>query len=576
MISPIKESLAVHCNYHKSRRNKKDDMVLAKIRHLHEDGSCSTELRQINNPKRPIYTSKPNRKLDVKPEYAPIDNVIKHMTTESNMFNVAKKALKYEKDIWSARNMRDINNSPNIFWSSLNVSSIVLHHLRTKKGMNSNNILPGVGAMDFEWSVDDQSVSIGSYAYQDTSKIVINREHFAKTPLTSEAKFIEDYKKGFAKIIQPVLDEYYSRKDVKKSNQIVRKFVPEIVFSDNELTTMRDTVQQANLDKVDFLTAWGGIADITVAKGVAEKYAVPLHQIFSDNSIGDEFRNTFFKEGQTGSKKDANGNNKSVMIQHEWHELITTSQFQFVDMMGTYHRNRIHLPNAPSAALDWALVKELAFGKLLAECGVSEDDKPAWHKEMSINHLVAYALYAAMDTIGLILLEDKNFEISSTYFSGVGYSPYSEFVRNPMRLSTDMHFASLEDGLVICGVGSNMKTEIDTKIVPSRNITVTLNPSYNSGMSMSVLSDSEDEVYIVSSGADGDLTSSYPSNQILSNGSRGTTLTEYCGFNNMSNLKGNSIGYTLTSGPHNNHTVAQVLLKLPSSGELIKRLENKS
>ncbi len=568
----IVESLAVHATYHKSRINREQDMVLTKIRHLHDDGSQTSELKLIRNPKRPIYIRKKKNALKVKPEYSHISKVDKLMTTESNMFNVAKKALKYEPDMWKARRMSDVNNSPNIFWSSLSVSSIILHHLRTKQGMNSSSILPTVGAFDFEWSVDDGLVSIGSYAYQNKSTIVINREHFALTPLRSEEAFIKAYKEAFKTTVQPVLDEYYSRKQVKKAGQVVRNFIPEVIFSDNEFTTMRETFDKGREDSVDYFTAWNGAADLGVAKTVAKKFAEPLTELFVDDSIPPEFRNAYFREGQRGSKEDANGNKKSVKLQDEWHELQSTTPYQYIDMMGVYHRNRIHLPDAPSPSLDWALNKELEFGKLKADCGISTDDQKAWHREMSINHLVEYALYAAMDTIGLIILEDKNYEISSTYFSGVGFSPYSEFIRNPMRLSTDMHFAALESGLVICGVGSNMSSEIDSKIVPSRNITVTLNPSYNSGMDMKILADSTDSAYIISSGADGDLTSSYPSNQILSNGSRGTTLTEYCGFNNMGNLKGNSLGYTLTSGAHNNHTVAQSLLGLPSTGELIKRL----
>lgn len=571
-MSEIKESLAVHSSYHKSRKNRANDMVLVKIRHLHDDMTQSSELRMIRNPKRPIYVTKPKYKLNVKPEYNHISKVNKIMTTESNMFDVAKKALKYEPEMWKARSMRDVNNSPNIFWSSVSVSSIILHHLRTKQEMNSTSFLPTVGAFDFEWDVDTNVASIGSYAHENKSTLVINREHFARTGLRSEEKFIAEYKKKFAEIVQPVLDEYYSRKDVIKANQVVRNFVPEIVFADNEFMTARETMQMGNRDKVDYFTAWNGHADLTVLTRIAESYAEPLHKIISDDSIPGEFKNAFFKEGQKGSKKDANGTNKSVKLQDEWHELIATTQYQYVDMMGTYHRNRIHLPDAPSPSLNWALTKELGFGKLKIDCGISEDDQENWHRRMSLEYFLEYCLYASMDTISLVVLEDKNYEISSTYFSGVGYSPYSEFVRNPMRLSTDMHFAALEDNLVICGVGSNMSSPIDKKVVPSRSITVTLNPSYNSGMSMSILKDSADKMHIVPCGADGDLTSSYPSNQILSNGSRGTTLTEYCGFNNMSNLKGNSIGYTLSAGPHSNYTVAQDLLKLPSGGELIKRV----
>lgn len=567
----IKESLAIHATYHKNRRYTNQDMVLVKVRHLHDDGTTSSEIKKYKNPKRPIFVSKEKYKYKVKPEYALISQCHKIMTTESNMLAAAKKGLSYESESYKAVKMKDINNSPNLFWSSLSVGSIILHHLRNKGGMNSTGILPTVGAFDFEWDVDTKDVSIGSYCFENNSTIIINREAFAKTDLVSEEKFIEDYKRGFKQYIQPILDEYYSRPKVKKSGQKVRKFIPEIVFSDNQFTTMRDTFTQGRNDEVDFFTAWNGHSDISVAKKVAEEYAVPMADIFTGDEVDADYRNAYFKEGQKGSKKDANGGNKSVNLQDEWHELLSTTGYQYVDMMGTYHRNRIHLPNAPSASLDWAMHKELNFGKFEHDCGVNPDDKKAWHVTMARYHLVMYALYASLDTIGLVVLEDKNFEIGSTYFSGVGYSPYSEFVRNPMRLSTNMHFASLEDGQVICGVGSNMSSEIDSAIVPSRNITVTLNPSYNSGMAMPILSDSDDLVAIVSSAADGDLTSSYPSNQILSNGSRGTTRTEYCGFNSLSNLKGNSIGYTLTSGSHNNHTVAQVLLGLPSCGELIKR-----
>lgn len=570
----IKESLAVHASYHRNQKYKNDDMVLVKIRHLHDDNTESTELKLIKNPKRPIYTTKERYKYKVKPETIPITECNRHMTTESNMLNTAKRALSYESDMYKARRMGEVNNSPNIFWSSLSVSSIILHHLRTKKGMNSTSILPQVGAFDFEWDVDTKQVSIGSYAYKDRSKLVISREHFKRTPLVSEEAFIREYKAKFNEVIQPILDEYYSREDVIKSGQVVRKFIPEVEFSSNCLSTMTETFANGRDDGVDYFTAWNGHADLTEAKRVATEYAVPLANMFVGDEIPSEYGNAYFKEGQKGSKKDANGANKSVKLQDEWHELISTTPYQYIDMMGTYHRNRIHLPDAPSTSLDWALNKELNFGKVHFDCGIHQDDAKSWHREMSINHLVMYAVYAAMDTIGLIVLEDKNYEISSTYFSGVGYSPYSEFIRNPMRLSTNMHFDAMQDGLAICGVGQNMSSELDKKIVPSRDITVTLNPSYNHGMQMPILSDDNDMVQIVSNAGDGDLTSSYPSNQILSNGSRGTTYSEYCGFNTMTNLKGNTIGYSLMSGAHNNYSVAQTSLGLPSGGELIKRFKH--
>ncbi len=574
--SPIKESLAVTASYHKNRRFKSEDMVLVKIRHLHEDGTTSTELKTFKNPRRPIYITKRRFKFKVKPETAKLSQVDKYMTTQSNMFNTAKKALSDENAMYNAKSMRDINNSPNIFWSSLSVESIVLEHMRVKKGMSSTNILPVVGVVDFEWDVqknDQGEVTFGTYCSSNRSCMVISREHFKKTKYRSEEAFKRDYIKGFKEIVLPILDKYYARPEVAKSGQVVRKFVPEIIFSDNEFTVMRDTIQYANQDKIDFLTLWNGQSDITKAKQVVERYALPLHAIFGDTSIDKNYRNTFFKEGQKGSKLDANGHNKSVVLQHEWHTLQTTSQFTYVDMMSAYHINRTHLPLAPSPALDWCMDKELDFGKLMKDFGVDPKDKEAWHKHMSINHPLEYALYTSMDGIGPLLLEDKNFEISSSYFSGVSYSPSYEFVKNPMRLSTDVHYYALGVGLVICGVGSSMKTEIDALISPSRNITVTLNPSYNNiRMGSTILRGCNDLTFILPNSADGDLTSSYPVSQIQANGSRGTTLTEYSGIQGLARVEGCRHGYSVISGPHNNYTQAQSLLKMPSIGTLLKRV----
>jgi len=567
----IVESKAIHATYHRHKQFKTEDMVLLKIRHLHDDGTESTELKRIINPKRPIYITKPGHEYKTKPEHAPIEHVNKVMTTDAKMFNVAKKALSFEPESRKAPHMGKLKNSPNLFWSSVTVGSIILHHFRTKKDTDSVRILPKVCAIDFEWDVDDQTATIGSYAYEDRSVVIVSREYLRKVKFTDEDKFREEYYKAFDELLAPVIAEYYSRQSVIDSKQTVRVFKPEIYFSDNEFTTMRDTFQLGNGDKADYLTAWNGSSDFTIAEEVCSRYAEPLTAMCADPSIPNEWRNSFFNKGKTGSNKDANGGNKAINPNTEWHELISTSQFQYVDMQSTFHRNRIHTPNLPGS-LEWCLNTELGFGKLKYDCGVHEDDKEEWHRTMSAKHPVAYCVYASGDTNGLIVLEEKNFEISSSYFSGVGYSPYGEYVKNPMRLSTDMHFHSLEEGLVVSSVASNMSSDMDKLIVPSRNITVTLNPSYSKGMKLRWIEDSQDWCWIVPDGADGDLTSAYPTGQIMCNGSRDTTWTECCGIVDHSNLTTNAYGYTLAAGPQSNTTIARTMFGLPSAYEISVRL----
>ena len=95
------------------------------------------------------------------------------------------------------------------------------------------------------------------------------------------------------------------------------------------------------------------------------------------------------------------------------------------------------------------------------------------------------------------------------------------------------------------------------------------NTSYNDNIGGWALKDSYNPVDISPNNADSDLTSSYPSNQMLCNGSRFTTYTETIGISRVDDEVAKRAGLSLVAGKQNLVSYAIDVYNLPRLDQVL-------
>lgn len=517
--------MGVHASYSTHKKRPSNDMVLVKERHLLPSGEVKTKLRYFENFQRDFYVTKPRyRNHKSKKEWEKINHCNRIKTNQAGLVPAIAKALKIRK-----QSPRVMARNPFLYGSDVHVTTIILHKYIETYG--DAVLMPTVGVMDYEWDVDDQSPTIGTYMFENDVYITVRKDKITNCGYTVE-KFIKLLHEGFEEHVIPAVNEFYERKDDAGNliNDKVERIHPKLHVEvvDLDLDVIRKLFKHTHTTMPDYLMFWNGISDLTTIENTCKEYMVDMSDFMNDPSVPQEYRHTKVVKGPTETI-DANGNPKPKKPSEQWHVLENMASWQFIDGMCCYHTNRAHKPDLPSYSFEYVMGLELAMKKmrLVEELNhLAESDMKEWHKQMSNTRILEYALYATMDVIEPMILESKSFEIRAQAYSNITYHPLTDFKKNPRKLCNAQHFSFLEKGSVVGSTSDQMREALDDLVYPSSDWIITLNSSYHDQLETPALSDSPINTLYIPANDDGDLTSSYPSNQRLLNISKTTTVTE--------------------------------------------------
>lgn len=564
--------MGVHASYAQHKVRPKNDMVLVKEKHKLDNGEIVNRLRFFENYQRDFYVTKPKyRNHKSKKEWEKKQRLTRVKTTQANMLNAIAKTLNCRRG-----KLRTMARNPFLYGADVHVSTIILHRYLETYG--DSELMPTVGVMDYEWDVEDSTPSIGTYLFEDELYITVRRDKLEKCGFT-DTEFKRRMHEGYGCNVLTLLNKYYDDidakaqkkaiadgkdpDDFKRAERLLPKLHIEIV--DLDLDVVRKLFKHTHTTMPDYLTFWNGISDLTVIMELCKEYMVDPADFMNDPMVPAEYRNCQLIKGPTETI-DANGNKKPKKNSEQWHVLDNMASWQFIDIMCCYHSNRAHKPDLPSYAFDFVIPREIKLGKLrlVPELEILEQsDMKSWHRKMANEHILEYSLYALFDVIGPMLLERKSFEIRAQAYSNLTYHPIGDFKKNPRKLCNAQHFSFLNHGYVVGTTSDQMREELDDRIYSSADWIITLNSSYHDTLETPALADSNLPVLYIPSNDDGDLTSSYPSNQRLLNISKTTTVTELIATFNIPESIMREVGLNISSNGDNSIDFCHRVLGYP-------------
>lgn len=565
-------------NYVTSKRNKRNDLCVVKEHVFHPDGRVTREIRQLKNYKRDFYvTAEGKRNHQSKKEWERIRFCQRYECNQAQLIDTIANVLRVKP-----QRLRILNRNPYLYGTDVDVTSIIKNRYDT--AFPDVPIMPTAAYMDYEWRIHNKELVIGTMVFEEDVYLTVDTSIFAKVPNYKEA-----LQECFQRYLVPYINDYYdamrdeqlagvgklsieayhalsledkhalANKLAAKNKQTFeqvwgagrRSYKLHVIPAQEPIDVTRKLFAVTHEHKPDYLVFWNGESDMGTIDLNAKRAGVDMASFLADPSIPEEFRQSEFVPGQT-AKLDANGNEKKIKNHERWHVLQNPASWQFLDLMCTFASNRAHLPQRASYSLDDTLWWELklrkfkfndhieSLGKLTAE---------EWHNTMLRDYPIEYCIYAAFDVIGPQILEDKTADIRGQFYPKLGVSPIGNFKKNPRRICDKEHFALQKKGYIIGSTSDKMFEPLDAMLYTTDGWIITLQSDLHYNLGAHCLEGlPEIETTFVPQDADGDIRSSYPSNERLLNMCKTTTCTELFKIDTVDLQLGKEIGMNIAAG----------------------------
>lgn len=483
--------------------DKADVHIVKEIIH-YDDGSTAPNLRYIKDYKRPFWVTNLNaRNHQQKKETESLDNLREYSSTQSDLRHKVAQAL--DKS-WSRDYLKKLSSSPYLYGSDVSSTSLIKQNYQEK--------FPDL-------------LSQYSVAVLDIETDVVNgTDDIIMVTIASKNKLItavhSNFVRGFAdpiKSIHEAVNKYIPEYVDKRNLEV------EVVICDTVPDLLRAVFKRAHEWKPDFLAAWNIDFDIPKILDLLEKYNVDPKTILCDPDIPMDLRICKYKQGPK-KKVTASGKETPINPAAQWHTLICTSSFYFIDAMCTYKHLRLMQQEESSYALDAILNKELGIRKLKFK----EADNYSglkWHKVMQSNFKLEYTVYNMFDCISVLELDEKTKDLSSTLPTFSGITDFEMFKSQPRRISDALHKFCLNKGHVMATVGSFEEDDPNLpKILNLRGWIITLPAHLSVFGAPCIKEDNSIRTAIRCFVYDSDMVSAYPSVTSALNVSKPTTKRE--------------------------------------------------
>ncbi len=532
--------------YGRDQADKSLDYHYVKELQHFDDGTTKSVFRALKNLKRPFYiTKKGFQNHKEKKDFEMLSRVDKHECTQSDLIYSIAKQLKQP---YFKGSLKDICSSPYVYMADIDSCTYFKKTLYDDKLNNKELFTPyTVAVFDVETNTlsEQEEVIMASV----TCKNIVYHavcDYMLKSPKTYEQDVIASINKHNPNLIKD------------------RNLTFHIKVCKTSLEVIQHVINGAHTIRPDILTGWNLDFDITKVLQTCQEHDYPPEFIFSHPSLPTSQK--FFKYVKSREYKvTASGKSQSIMNYDRWHWVHTPASFVVVDFMQAYKRNRIGSPELPKYSLEAILENEnIGISKLqIKEAEPYKGlDK---HIFMQRNFIVDYGAYNIIDCIAPEMLDEKTVDLSIKLPTLLEFNHWSNYHKQPRLASNLIIFDALEDGYVFASAG-NQINEFD-KYIDSRSGWVIAQATLlleDNGLECTEIPGLKSRIYVGC--LDSDISSSYPSNTIVTNQAVITTTAEFVDFPELKISKSSYRQFTMDTlcGQTNHITTANRLCSLPT------------
>lgn len=537
--------------YAPSHSGQGDIHVVKEIVH-HPDGSKTPNLRFIKDFQRTFGVTKPGfQKHSVKKESEALDRLQFFKSSQSGLQRAVKAALKKP---WSNERMGDLQNSPYLYGTDIDSTALVKQAYTRK--------YPDVVPTPYSLAVYDTE----SDMLNGTKETIVSTLSMKTKVVTAVRKSFVEGQANVIERLQVLAQKYLG--DVIKARGIEIEFK----ICDTELETCMWTMKHAHEWSPDFVTGWNLLYDVQQLEAACTRASVDIRDYMSDPKVPKDYRAWKVTEGPA-SRETASGVWMSYQPAQRWHKFYNTASFYLIDAMSSYYYIRQGEQAESSYSLDNILKLKLKRGKLKFE----EADKYAkaeWHVYMQRNHPLEYVIYNIFDCVGIEMLDEKTKDLSVMLPLYSEYSDFARFKSQPRRKVDSLHFFYLDRGRMIGCTGSQMLEPGDEDVISADGHVITLHAGRlaNNGLCC-ILEDPHMRTNIRIANADNDVTGAYPTNQVVMNVSKATTVCELIKIEGIEEQDKRNLTMNFPAGHTNAVDFCTTVLNLPTLHNLLTQFQ---
>lgn len=535
-------------SYARHQFNKTEDALIVKQRVLDKrTGIERPKLGIIKNFKRPFWvTKKNNRNHKQKRDVELLENCNRYECTQAALPSTVRKALGINSSFPQPFNV--IKNNPYLYGVDVKPEVIYQEQASKREAGINGDWKPSfsVAVLDFETNVHspEEEIISGSLTCKENVFVVYTKAFLDDPEADKKIKLYA---------------QKHIPKELKDRNVTIRtKMV------DNEYEVARLLISAAHHIKPDLLAIWNMKFDIGKILKACERFHKDPADLFSDPSIPKEYR--FFEWRESAAfMTSTSGKKKTKDPSDAWHKLYAPSSFYVIDAMCVYRMLRVMKGKRHSYSLDSVLEDEIHIRKLIVE-GVEGDHNLNWHRYMQKNLKYDYLVYNIFDCMSIELLDEFTQDLARKIMLYADGTNLHDINSNPKRLANSLHFFLEERGKAINCVGKDGLGMEDDKFIPDKTdriVTLANELCYKPGLNIYKYFPTL-KTRVTKDVADVDVTSGYPSAQVICNVCKSTTLMEVCGIQGLDTDGIKRLSVNLTGISANSYTMATELLKLPT------------
>lgn len=431
MINKTIDRKEIQFAIHVPRTDYREDAHYIRETIYYSDKTTEPKSYLIHDWKRPVWVTKPafqNHKE--KKEYEEKDKLLQQYTIQSDINKTVAGLLGQPH---FANKPDEIKNSPYVYGYDVTSTSLIKY-----TSLKRNNFIQTpytVAAADIETDIATREIIIITIAYGNKIYTGVLRR------LVKNIANLDDR-------IKKDIDYYipkYNNHDFK------------IEIFDNEVDMLTKFFEVVNTWAPMFLAFWNMDFDIPrILERLKEANVNPV-DVLCDKTIPRKYRVCRYKQG-IKKKVTASGVVKPINPSLQWHTLFCTSKFYVIDAMCVYRQLRMAKQEEQSYSLDAILRKE-EIGEKLKFKEAEKYSGEKLHIFLQENYPVEYLIYNFYDCLGMLELDDKIKDLTSTLPSFAAITDFAKFNSNPKKIVDALFLFGLERDRVIGTVPKQAKPE---------------------------------------------------------------------------------------------------------------------
>lgn len=557
MTKPL--SACMHATYVRNKFDKSQDVLVVKRRVL--DPVTKQErpvLDYIPNYERPFWVTKKAYRNEHKQkrEYEFIEKCNEYRSSQAMLANTIKKVLGKHGE---GGRLKQLCRSPYVYGTDVSPAVLYKHEDDKRAEQENGSWRPNftIAVADYETDVVNGTEQIisGAIASGETVFIVVTAEFLGLKDVNKNN--IEDLTQEQYRRFMAASDKHLKKHIADINLKVKLKIVP------NAYQCARYVMLAAHKLMPDLLVFWNMQFDIEKMLDACKLANKCPTTIFCDPACPPEYR-VFDWSPDELTKIKADGTVHRKHPAELWNVVTCPASFYIIDAMVVFKMLRVVEGMRQSYSLD-AILKEMEVGGKLRIPEAEGKEGLEWHRYMQRNAKIEYLLYNSYDVISVLQLDKKTKDLEQKIAMYADGTELSKINSNPRRLTNSLHFFLHDQGKVPCASSDNMKEDDDDELLGRDGWVVTLANELATGTGTKVFLDEWGEFIsrISTHVADIDISSGYPSTQLVMNMSKSTTLVEVCGIFGHDEETQRRIGVNLTYIPANAIDITQTLMGMP-------------